>query len=106
MKRPIMMGLLISMTACAGLPSRAEETAARAERWQGFMLRNGLGVPIELTLAQADRSWSGQLRVANSSVLLEHVRLTALGVSRISYGPIPYIRAMSVLQQEAKTMLS
>ena len=33
-------------------------------------------------------------------------RLTALGVSRISYGPIPYIRAMSVLQQEAKTMLS
>ena len=80
MKRPIMMGLLISMTACAGLPSRAEETAARAERWQGFMLRNGLGVPIELTLAQADRSWSGQLRVANSSVPLEHVRLTALGV--------------------------
>ena len=29
-------------------------------------------------------------------------RLTELGVSRISYGPIPYIRAMGVLQQEAK----
>jgi 2-methylisocitrate lyase-like PEP mutase family enzyme len=32
-------------------------------------------------------------------------RLTELGVSRISYGPIPYIRAMAVLQQEAKQAL-
>jgi 2-methylisocitrate lyase-like PEP mutase family enzyme len=30
-------------------------------------------------------------------------RLTALGVSRISYGPIPYIRAMKALEQEART---
>ena len=29
-----------------------------------------------------------------------------LGVARISYGPIPYIRAMKTLEQEAKTMLS
>jgi 2-methylisocitrate lyase-like PEP mutase family enzyme len=29
-------------------------------------------------------------------------RLTELGVRRISYGPIPYIRAMSTLEQEAK----
>jgi 2-methylisocitrate lyase-like PEP mutase family enzyme len=33
-------------------------------------------------------------------------RLSELGVSRISYGPIPYIRAMSALQQEAKKVLS
>jgi 2-methylisocitrate lyase-like PEP mutase family enzyme len=33
-------------------------------------------------------------------------RLTELGVSRISYGPIPYIRAMGVLQQEARKVLS
>jgi 2-methylisocitrate lyase-like PEP mutase family enzyme len=33
-------------------------------------------------------------------------RLTELGVSRISYGPIPYIRAMGVLQQDAKKVLS
>ena len=32
--------------------------------------------------------------------------LTKLGVSRISYGPIPYIRAMRVLQQEAGKVLS
>ena len=33
-------------------------------------------------------------------------RLTEFGVSRISYGPIPYIRAMGVLQQDAKKVLS
>ena len=33
-------------------------------------------------------------------------RLTELGVSRISYGPLPYIRAMSGLQQEAREVLS
>jgi 2-methylisocitrate lyase-like PEP mutase family enzyme len=33
-------------------------------------------------------------------------RLSKLGVARISYGPIPYISAMSVLQQEAKKVLS
>src|SRR5260221_3381407 len=33
-------------------------------------------------------------------------RLSQLGVSRISYGPIPYIRAMDALQQEAKKALS
>ena len=32
--------------------------------------------------------------------------LTKLGVSRISYGPIPYIRAMGALQHEAKNALS
>jgi len=33
-------------------------------------------------------------------------RLSELGAARISYGPIPYIRAMGTLQQEAKTALS
>jgi 2-methylisocitrate lyase-like PEP mutase family enzyme len=33
-------------------------------------------------------------------------RLSQLGVSRISYGPIPYIRAMGALQQEAKQAFS
>jgi 2-methylisocitrate lyase-like PEP mutase family enzyme len=35
-----------------------------------------------------------------------NARLAELGVSRISYGPVPYIRAMSMLQQEAKKALS
>jgi 2-methylisocitrate lyase-like PEP mutase family enzyme len=33
-------------------------------------------------------------------------RLSELGVARISYGPIPYIRAMGTLQQEAQKALS
>jgi 2-methylisocitrate lyase-like PEP mutase family enzyme len=33
-------------------------------------------------------------------------QLTELGVSRINYGPIPYIRAKGVLQQDAKKVLS
>jgi 2-methylisocitrate lyase-like PEP mutase family enzyme len=33
-------------------------------------------------------------------------RLAKLGVSRISYGPIPYIRAMAALKQEASKALS
>jgi 2-methylisocitrate lyase-like PEP mutase family enzyme len=33
-------------------------------------------------------------------------RLSELGVARISYGPIPYIRAMKALEQEARTISS
>jgi 2-methylisocitrate lyase-like PEP mutase family enzyme len=32
-------------------------------------------------------------------------RLAELGVARISYGPIPYIRALKTLEQEAKSVL-
>jgi 2-methylisocitrate lyase-like PEP mutase family enzyme len=35
-----------------------------------------------------------------------NTRLAELGVARISYGPIPYIRAMKVLAQEATTALN
>ena len=35
-----------------------------------------------------------------------NARLAELGVARISYGPIPYIRAMKTLEQEARTTSS
>jgi 2-methylisocitrate lyase-like PEP mutase family enzyme len=35
-----------------------------------------------------------------------NARLAELGVARISYGPIPYIRATKVLEQEARTALN
>jgi 2-methylisocitrate lyase-like PEP mutase family enzyme len=35
-----------------------------------------------------------------------NARLAELGVARISYGPIPYVRAMKVLEQEARTALN
>jgi 2-methylisocitrate lyase-like PEP mutase family enzyme len=33
-------------------------------------------------------------------------RLAELGVARISYGPIPYIRAMNALKEDALKVLS
>jgi 2-methylisocitrate lyase-like PEP mutase family enzyme len=33
-------------------------------------------------------------------------RLTQLGVARISYGPIPYIRALETVGQQTKTVLA
>jgi 2-methylisocitrate lyase-like PEP mutase family enzyme len=51
-----------------------------------------------------------RVRVPVNVMVMEGVpstgRLTYLGVSRISYGPIPYIRAMEALQQEANNVLS
>jgi len=35
-----------------------------------------------------------------------NARLAEVGVARISYGPIPYIRAMKALEQEARTTLN
>jgi 2-methylisocitrate lyase-like PEP mutase family enzyme len=35
-----------------------------------------------------------------------NARLSELGVARISYGPIPYVRAMRALEQEARTTSS
>jgi 2-methylisocitrate lyase-like PEP mutase family enzyme len=35
-----------------------------------------------------------------------NARLAELGVARISYGPIPFIRAMKALEQDARTALS
>jgi 2-methylisocitrate lyase-like PEP mutase family enzyme len=35
-----------------------------------------------------------------------NARLAELGVARISFGPIPYIRAMKILEQEARTALN
>jgi 2-methylisocitrate lyase-like PEP mutase family enzyme len=35
-----------------------------------------------------------------------NARLAELGVARISYGPIPYIRATKTLEQEARTTSS
>ena len=38
--------------------------------------------------------------------LPSNARLSELGVARISYGPIPYIRAMKALGQEARTTMN
>jgi len=68
------------VAGCAGFISRAQARGLASERWQGYMLQNGLRVPIAVELNESSADWTGRLRVGDSSLPLEHVRLTGLGV--------------------------
>jgi len=76
----MLFGLMAVAAGCAGVSRRAQASTAFSERWQGFMLRNGLQVPIAVELAGASADWTGQFRVGNSSLPIEHVRMTGVGV--------------------------
>jgi len=80
MTKAMLFGLMALAAGYAGVSPRAQASSSVSERWQGFMLRNGLQVPIAVELAEARADWSGRLRVGNSSLPLEHVRVTGIGV--------------------------
>ncbi len=80
MKKGMLFGLVAMAAGCVGVSPRAQASTAFSQRWQGFMLRNGLQVPIAMELAEASADWTGRLRVGNSSLPIEHVRVTGLGV--------------------------
>ena len=80
MKNGMLIGLIAVAAGCAAMSQRAHASSAVSERWQGFMLRNGLQVPIAVELAEASADWMGRLRVGDSSLPLEQVRVTGLGV--------------------------
>jgi len=80
MKKGMLCGLMAVAVGCAGMSQHAQASSIVSERWQGFMLRNGLQVPIAVELAAASADWTGRFRVGNSSLPLEHVRVTGLGV--------------------------
>ena len=80
MKKGMLFGLVTFAAACAGISPRAQASSSVSERWRGFMLRNGLQVPIAVELAETSADWTGRLRVGSSSLPLEHVRVTGLGV--------------------------
>jgi 2-methylisocitrate lyase-like PEP mutase family enzyme len=70
---------------------------------------SGFFIPGLLEDALIDRICEGVALPVNAMVMdgvPSADRLSQLGVSRISYGPIPYIRAMGALQQEAKQAFS
>jgi hypothetical protein len=79
MKKTFLIGLLLSTAGCAGWPTLQNKPPS-AQRWQGFLVRNGLDVPIEVVLAKADRDWTGELRVGKTAAHLENVRLTDFGI--------------------------
>jgi hypothetical protein len=76
----MLFGLMAMAVGCAGLSTRAQGGTALSQRWQGFMLRSGLQVPIAVELGEASADWTGRLRVGNSSLPIDHVRVTELGV--------------------------
>jgi len=80
MTKGMLFGLMTMAAGCASISPRAQASSSVSERWQGFMLRNGLQVPIAVELAQASAEWTGRLRVGNSSLALERVRVTDVGV--------------------------
>jgi hypothetical protein len=80
MKRGMLFGSMAIAAGCAGVSSRAQASRTHAEKWQGFMLRNGLQVPIAVELAESSADWTGRLRVGNSSLPVEHLRLTGGGI--------------------------
>ncbi len=80
MTKAMLFGLMALAAGYAGVSPRAQASSSVSERWQGFMLRNGLQVPIALDLAQASAGWTGRLHVGDSSLALERVRVTGGGV--------------------------
>ena len=80
MKKLIPIGMMALLSACAGMTRQVAKSGSDAQRWDGFVLRNGVQVPVVVELARASADWTGQLRIGDSSMPLEHVRLSALGV--------------------------
>jgi len=80
MKKGMLFGLMAVAVGCAGVGGPARAGGASPASWRGFMLRNGVQVPIAVELARASADWTGQLRVGNSSLPMEQVRVTGLGV--------------------------
>lgn len=80
MTRLVLIAVTMLASACAGQTAQPWRGAGGAERWRGYVLRDGVQVPVELELAQTSGDWTGRLRTDESSVPLRHVRVTALGV--------------------------
>ena len=75
-----LMGLMAVAVGCVAMSGRAQASTAVSERWQGYMLRSGLQVPIAVELLTSSADSTGRFRVGTSSVALEHVRVTGFGV--------------------------
>jgi 2-methylisocitrate lyase-like PEP mutase family enzyme len=64
------------------------------------------GLVDDALIGQICESVSLPVNVMVMDGVPSNARLSELGVARISYGPIPYIRAMKALGQEARTTMN
>jgi hypothetical protein len=79
MKKQILIGTMMLFSACAGTKSQIPD-GGMSERWRGYVLRDGLQVPVVIDLARTGGDRMSRLWVGDRSVPLEHVRITPLGV--------------------------
>lgn len=90
-------------------PGQAVDEALERARAYAAVGASGFFIPGLADAALIGRICEGVTLPVNVMVMdgvPPNDRLTELGVARISYGPIPYIRAMGALQEEAKTALA
>jgi hypothetical protein len=80
MKKLILIGAMTLATACASTTQRVAKNEYGPQRWEGYVLRNGLQVPVDVEFARASAHWTGQLLVGDEVIPLRQVRLTGLGV--------------------------
>jgi hypothetical protein len=80
MRHGTLFGLVAVAIGCAGMSQGARASNSMSQTWQGFMLRDGLRVPISLDLANGGADSTGQLRVGQSSFALEHLRVSGADV--------------------------
>jgi 2-methylisocitrate lyase-like PEP mutase family enzyme len=88
----------------------AEATVEAVERAKAYAAAGASGffIPGLADAALISRICEGVTLPVNVMVMdgvPSNDRLAELGVARISYGPIPYIRTMGALQEEAKRIL-
>jgi len=69
------MALATTLAACAGPNLRPQGGGAPHERWQGYLLRNGLRAPVSLELTESGPTWDGRLSVGDNAVPLADVRV-------------------------------
>jgi hypothetical protein len=78
MTKKMLIALTFATIAGFGLSRTAQ--AAASQSWSGFMLRDGVQVPIALELAATSADASGRVRIGNTFIALDHLRLTGAGV--------------------------
>ena len=78
MRKGMLIGLTVATISGFGLSRTAH--AAPSESWRGFMLRDGLQVPIALELASTSTDGTGQVRIGSTFIAVDHLRMSGAGV--------------------------
>lgn len=76
MRIQLLIGSIVVLAGCAGAAPRAQADEFASGRWQGVVLRNGLGASVAVELRESGPDWTGRFSAGENSVPLEDVRVT------------------------------